>query len=261
MRASEEPPALIFLTLVVLSAVIPIVYVFSLPYLAKKHFAEPLCTDDDKKAKVQKGHCSTTGASVSGYISNAHATGGMAAAFFPAQMLMWVNALFKQYSFESMLSLATFQVCFSGFLMCNVTWKREMHYVIVFLFCIAGAIHLSTLLPSKASKDFVYTRWPLILLLGVGISALTGVLTLCVFSFVQPNSLDEWPMLFWKTECIGLSAFVLYVPLLLLLRQRNDIDSVFGLLQSGLQSARDKIASGSARARTSMQAMKTRKQK
>ena len=251
MPATEaaQPPASIFMILVVLSAVIPIAYVFSLPLLAKKKFAEPLCEGEAKEKRKNPG-CSVTGASVSGYISNAHATGGMAATFFPAQMLMWVNAMFKQYSLGSMVSLAVFQVGFSGFLMCNVTWKRTMHYIAVFVFCIAGAVHFSTLLPARQAREVVYTRWPLILLLGVGISALTGVMTLCMFSFVQPNSLDEWPMLFWQTECIGLSAFVLYVPLLMLLRRRSEIDSMLKDLSARFRTVRGAARRGVRRLRT-----------
>jgi hypothetical protein len=200
--------------LVLLTAIVPIVYVLALPYLATQGFAHPRCSS--------KGtNCRGAADSVSGYIATPRATGAMAAAFFPAFTLAWINALYRQYSTMGIVSLGVFHVAFSAFLVCTVDWVPSWHYLTVLVFCIAACVHFVAM---GQSPDSMYSPWPVRAVIFTGAAAFgsLGVQSF-VSRYLSTELFPNHPKVFWAVEVIGLSAFVLYVPMLLLMQQKREI--------------------------------------
>lgn len=200
--------------LVLLTAVIPVTYVLALPYLATVDFAHPRCRPNGTD-------CRATADSVSGYIATPRATGAMAATFFPAFTLAWINALYRQYSAMGIVSLGVFHVAFSAFLVCTVDWVPDVHYLTVLIFCVAACVHFVAL---GRSQESMYSPWPVRAVIFTGAAAF-GSLGVQSFTsqYLSAELFPNYPKVFWAVEVVGLSAFVLYVPMLLLMQQKRAI--------------------------------------
>ena len=164
-----------------------IVYVWSLPTLAKIGFAEPHAT------------------SISGFIANAQATGAMAAVSFAPLTLMWsyqnykIAKLFITKKHINILetSLSFYQIFYSMFLVCSENYTPKMlHITSVICFSLSFIIHgwltVKYLRPNKLS----------IIVLSIGTSSFVLLL------FVE----NMW---FWAVECISYSCMLLYTPIMM----------------------------------------------
>lgn len=221
----------------ILSAVIPIAYVLALPPLSRRpySFAEVPCPETKEDEEGKPLPCYET--TISKYISNAHATGAMAAVFFPAQMLLWYNTLMHQFRTPVVLSLLLFQIGFSAFLACNVTWKPHLHTIFVNIFALAGIVHFVTLLPQA---KMLYIHWPLMISMALGAASFAGMILLSTFhkqiQKKRPNIYSRIPSIYWALEVCGLAAMVTYVPLLMLLRDKRTMFTLQRTVQSVLRT-------------------------
>ena len=160
--------------------VICFLYNFCLPLLAKINFAEP------------------GSESVSAFISNAHATGAMAAlSYVPFSIIQeYQNYYINKISNKRVLvySQWSFFFFYGMFLTCTVNYLPVLHTFAVSTFGISFIVHsilvLKYVLYSKISRIF---------------------LTCGIFSFV--SLLFVKGMNFWLFECIGFACMVLFTPL------------------------------------------------
>ena len=149
------------------------------------------------------------GASVSDYIANPQATGGMAAVeFWPCMFLYlpnrWVDGL------GAYVSLLMFQIFFGFFLMNPVTLGFCTHLSVVMIFCVAGMVHmfimgahLNLLTPWRARVCSICRTGAILGLLGV---IFTG--NVCLYSsWIGANA----PFFFWFCESLGLSSMSMFV--------------------------------------------------
>ena len=149
------------------------------------------------------------GASVSDYIANAQATGGMAACeFWPCMFLYLPNRWVD--SPGAYISLIIFQVFFGLFLMNPVTSGLCMHTLVVGIFCNAGLAHMFIMgfhldrLPSWRARACKIFRVGAIL--GFARVIFTGMVCL-ISSWIGANA----PFFFWFCESLGLSSMSLFV--------------------------------------------------
>lgn len=161
-------------------------YVWSLPLLATLGFAEKGAT------------------SISGFIANPPATGAMAAVSFIPLTLMWEyqDAIIETYVLKPIqrnalyASLSTFQLFYGTFLICTKNYAPMwLHQTVVALFGTSFAIH------GLVTTISMHTSWAAVGVLSTGIVA-----SVCLI-WVKG-------MLFWMFECIGMSAMILYTPVL-----------------------------------------------
>ena len=140
---------------------LPVIYIWSLPYLANLDFAKP---GPDP---------SGIGYSISSYISNAQATGLMAACFYYPCIQMWSDYSLLNYikNLEmqkkitqhtvSFTSLVVFQTNFGLFLSFPVDKFGLLHAMTVVTFSTSGLIHYYYLIKigniSKLGKIPLYT--------------------------------------------------------------------------------------------------------
>jgi len=193
MAPTFTPPDAVRIFAIV-SFIAPAVYIWTLPWLAKRNdFVEPY---DDEKFDFP---------SISAYITNAHATGAMAAAFIPSLIMMWVNALYNNFRMVTIVSLIVFQIGFSAFLMLNVDWKPNLHAAAVTVMSLAAAVHTYSMFTG------VTDNVALTVTLGVGTlaSVFVGAVALLGPRFTKKKNY------FYLAEAIGLTAVCAYVPIMM----------------------------------------------
>ena len=169
-----------------------IVYVWSLPFLAVIGFAEPDST------------------SISSFISNAPATGAMAAISFMPLTLMWeyqdIVITYKKNQKgknELYYSIMLFQFFYGAFLTCTVCCvPMWLHSTTVIIFGTSFLIHCAYIL------KYIEPTYGGTCTLVIGVSAFISLL------FVQ----NMW---FWAMECIGFSSMLLFTPIELYLISKN----------------------------------------
>merc|ERR1712135_256599 len=122
---------------------LPVVYVLSLPKLAKTGFANE-CKDFPD--------CYGTGPSVSSFICTPQATGAMAATFFYPSLNMWLNAEYVRSEPFVYPTLVAFQLCFGLFLTLPVESVPDLHAFAVNFFCLFGLCHYASLLRRCARR-------------------------------------------------------------------------------------------------------------
>eukprot|EP00930_Biecheleria_cincta_P090432 TRINITY_DN79810_c0_g1_i1.p1 TRINITY_DN79810_c0_g1~~TRINITY_DN79810_c0_g1_i1.p1 ORF type:complete len:244 (+),score=9.75 TRINITY_DN79810_c0_g1_i1:43-774(+) len=176
---------------------LPILYVWCLPFLGKLGFAH-LCTDFPR--------CDSTGASVSDFISNDHATGAMAALFFYPNLFLWKNALHVRDTYVYR-TLGTYQASFGLFLACPVTEVPNLHGMAVCLFCITGLAHNNKMLKHCEGQTKLLCQR----LLKIAMMAFVVIFLLVWVARFDENLLpDNCPYCFWISECVGLSSMIIF---------------------------------------------------
>tara|TARA_A100001015_G_scaffold299798_1_gene384341 strand:+ start:1435 stop:2028 length:594 start_codon:yes stop_codon:yes gene_type:complete len=160
-----------------------ILYIWSLPYLARIGFAEKGAT------------------SISEFIANAHATGALAALSFTPLTLMWeyqdirvVTVCTEKGKEVLYYTLVAYQWFYGGFLVCTVNYvPMWLHTLTVVMFCITFVIHsLVTMYYTNPTK---YGQLELII----------GILACVCMPFSSGLG-------FWACECIGYSMIMLFTP-------------------------------------------------
>lgn len=182
----------------IVGTVIPVVYLWSLPLLAKLGFANT-CPGFPK--------CDHEGVSVSRYIDNTHGTGAMAAVFFFPSLHLWLNA--EQVSEGSLVypTLFLFQLGFGMFLICPISLDPNLHPWAVCLFCVSALVHYGVVLKHCAGSRLKYCR----ALLCVAIFAFAGVFILTCIASAYPTVLpNNCPWLFYIMEATGLSTMAVF---------------------------------------------------
>ena len=189
--------------------ILPVIYIWSLPYLASSGFAKP---GPDPLG---------IGYSISSYISNAQATGMMAACFYYPCIQMWSdNGLLNyveamnnddvklqkksQYTI-SFCSLFIFQMNFGLFLAFPVDKFNSLHGFTVATFSTTGLLHYYYLIKigdkfggiSKIGKIPLYT------------SSIAFALILAMSGLKSLFPGLSYGHLFWAVECIALSGMSL----------------------------------------------------
>jgi len=188
-----------------------VVYVWALPALSEHGFANR-CEGWPK--------CDCTGASVSNFISNPHATGAMAGCFFYPCLHMWQNALEVRGAWHVKPTLVMFQACFGLFLTCPVTEVSTLHAMSVASFCVASFMHFGALLRHCSAERHRYCK----VLLMVSILSFTGVFCLVLISRRDKQFLpDHCPMLFYTTEAVGLTSQAIFPMLWSQERRKTDM--------------------------------------
>jgi len=177
-----------------------IVYVWSLPYLAKIGFAEP------------GQH------SISGFIANPPATGAMAAVSFMPLCLMWEfqDIVISQQQItvhhpKLYSSLVMYQFFYGSFLTCTENYAPDwLHATTVILFGCAFMFH------NLMSSYYIYSNKYSSLALGIGLSAF--------ISMIWVNG-----MAFWAVECIAMTSMILFTPIQWYGYHNKKIDNYEGL--------------------------------
>ena len=184
-----------------LISLIIIIYIWLLPLLSKIGFAVPNQN------------------SVSGFISNAPATGAMASLSYVPLYLMkeYQNYIIDAYCNDTdaqiaSISLTFFQFFYGLFLICTFHYTPDVvHFSVVFLFGVSFIIHsyvvVKYLQPSNVSMVIL----------------LVGCTSFLVTPFTYSNGL--W---LWFVECIGLTCMFLFTPVeWLLLEKDTKLDSSY----------------------------------
>ncbi len=172
--------------------VLPVAYTWSLPLLASVGFAVPF-----SPAKFPRR-------SISAYMSNARATGAMAAVMMPSFIMMWVNVLNFYYTKAIVASLALFQVGFSVMLVFTVTWNLRVHKFGVLLMSIGAFLYCFSMIKS-ARQHIAQTALLIVAIVCFGFMVLVAALNL-----KQMAGLERY---FYVAEVTGLAAIVANVPL------------------------------------------------
>lgn len=200
-------------------ALTAVIYVWVLPFLQTIGWAHTCETVTVEGVVWEYPHCaswvdcmntwSEGGASVSSYIANPQATGGMAAVeFWPCMFLYlpnrWVDSL------GAYVSLLMFQIFFGLFLMNPVTRGFCTHLSVVMIFCVAGMVHmfimgahLNLLTPWRAAVCRICRVGAILGFLGVIFTSNVVLLT----SWIGANA----PFFFWFCESLGLSSWSMFV--------------------------------------------------
>ena len=178
----KDKPIKLNLSRIISSGAI-ILYIWSLPYLARIGFAEKGAT------------------SISEFIANAHATGALAALSFTPLTLMWeyqdirvVTVCTEKGKEVLYYTLVAYQWFYGGFLVCTVNYvPMWLHTLTVVMFCITFVIHsLVTMYYTNPTK---YGQLELII----------GILACVCMPFSSGLG-------FWACECIGYSMIMLFTP-------------------------------------------------
>lgn len=169
---------------------LPIVYIWSLPLLAKLEFARPFYLKKNE-LMYDKDKPST---SISSFISNPQATGAMAVLTYYPLVIMSKYQL-ENKNIESSFSLYLFQIFYGAFLICSISYVPSiLHSLVVIIFCLSFLFH-SYIVITKIQPNTI-TK---ILLIVSGFS---------LVALIKAEGL--W---YWGFECIGLSAMVLFTPI------------------------------------------------
>ena len=183
----DDKPIKLNLSRIISSGAI-ILYIWSLPYLARIGFAEKDET------------------SISGFIANAHATGALASLSFTPLTLMWeyqdirvVTVCTGKGKEILYYTLVAYQRFYGGFLVCTVNYvPMWLHTLTVVMFCTAFVIHSVMTMhytkPTKAGQ----------------IELIIGILACACMPFSSGLG-------FWVCECIGYSMIMLFTPTEILL--------------------------------------------
>ena len=191
-----------------------VLYVWSLPLLAKIGFSEPNST------------------SISGYIANPPATGAMGAVSFIPLTIIWEyqdiiieNTIIRKctivwFSNSIYYSTVVFQISYGLFLICTYGFvKNWIHTISVLSFCVSFSIH------ALLSMIYSYSSFMTKVILGMGLSACLGLVTFMV--------LDVSNIWFWVLECVGISAMFIFTPIEWLSIKKNIDDDDCYIKQGG----------------------------
>lgn len=199
----------------ILSCLVPILYVWSMPILSSHDFATDGC------GRVNGVPCAL-GHTLSNYIETPQATGAMAGAFSPAVALLWA-VFYRSSSRLGRLLLMTSTTGFFLFLSTPVTKYKHLHVLSVWVMTVGFAtFYLHTFLTAGIAPPKL--AW---LMLAVSITSM--VLTLTVV-FLQKLTVEyahaeeahgcgllnlcKHRGAIWFLECAGLTSFVLILPVL-----------------------------------------------
>eukprot|EP00747_Dinoflagellata_sp_TGD_P215059 gnl/TRDRNA2_/TRDRNA2_87818_c0_seq2.p1 gnl/TRDRNA2_/TRDRNA2_87818_c0~~gnl/TRDRNA2_/TRDRNA2_87818_c0_seq2.p1 ORF type:complete len:280 (+),score=28.00 gnl/TRDRNA2_/TRDRNA2_87818_c0_seq2:56-895(+) len=184
----------------VFGTLLPVVYVWSLPLLARIGFAS-MCPG---YPRCQDAH---VGASVSRFIANTQATGAMAACFFYPSMHLWINIQYVRHQRGVKHTLAVFQACFGLFLICPVTVVPSLHAAAVCTFCTAALVHYGVVLGHCASSRM----YCCMILLSVAIISFSGVFVLVLIAPLDNDGLKRHaPLLFYVFESCGMTTMATF---------------------------------------------------
>jgi hypothetical protein len=176
------------LILIWFAALVAVTYTWSLPWLATIGFSEKGAT------------------SISGFISNAHATGGMAvvSAIPLYTIVQYQSSIGSEVPYVTWLWITQrlFLLCYGAFLVCTVTWVPLIHSLVVGTFCVAFILH--SFLVLKCVEPCLLGK--IVLMFGC----------LAFISLLFVNGL--W---FWAMECVGFGAMVTFTPIEYLVRRRR----------------------------------------
>lgn len=191
---------------------LPVLYIWALPILADAGFAH----------KCRRWpRCKNTGASVSDFIANTHATGAMAAVFFFPAMHLWLNVqAIRDRDTCAMPTLIIFQICFGFFLVCPVSEVPRLHGMAVLAFCTAGVVH-NVIALRYCSR---HRQCQCQALLCVALLAFAAVFLLVIISRLDPTFIPEkCPMIFYFCEAVGLSSMAVF-PMLWYVETQNALE-------------------------------------
>ena len=200
------------------STIIPIVYIWSTPYLASKG----ICL---------KGRSPTLGHSLSRFISTPQATGMMAFFFFGLSNLMISKRFLKAFqqnksnkndqSFDGFMLLHNknqiqkkifiisgyiYEINFGLFLCFPTIWMPQIHGTVVCIFVFSAYIHMALLQMSPNIKHFYKIQ--LLFLNILGTFSILGLIITKILIFYE----QKIPIyLFWSLECAGLSCLLLFM--------------------------------------------------
>lgn len=180
------------------SAILVVVYLWSLPVLAEIGFAH--------KCPNYPG-CDQLGMSVSNFISTPQATGAMGAIFFYPTLQCWLNFQYVRRHRMLHSTLVVFQIFFGIFLMCPVTEVPKYHGVAVGLFCISALVHYGVLMRYCTTARL----WHCQVLILIASFCFAMVLALVMISRFNKTVLrSNVPELFYVMESSGLSAMAVF---------------------------------------------------
>jgi hypothetical protein len=173
-----------------------VMYIWTLPVLSKIGFAE--------KNEI----------SISGFISNAQATGAMSVlSYSPINLIseyqldMVDNLNDEDIKNILLFTLSTFKMCYGLFLICTYHYvPYYVHFLVTFGFCLSFIIHSFFFL--KYLKPSIITS----IILKIGI-----------FSFILMPFCFNSGLFLWFIECIGLTCLFLFTPVELILMD-NDFE-------------------------------------
>lgn len=189
----------------VVACVLPTAYLWSLPLLARAGFAE-------------RGPDPTgVGKSVSHYISNAPATGLLAATFQWPIMQLWErhgiayleatcssrDSAAERLAVRAFGSLVCMLVAFGGFVTFTVSWQPRVHVFFVTVMCLSGLVHFHLLLRLGAARGGfgAGAAAPLVL----GFAGFGAVICCVAFTKLFGGNAGYG---FWVSESLGLTGMV-----------------------------------------------------
>ena len=230
--------------LLVISAVVPILYIWSLPLLSKIGYTQSTCTGpaakrthgcaarcDDAEAQYRENPGSpkplfVCGDSISNFIATPQANGAMALAFSLPIGVMWLHATSYNKSgihFKNKPHLFAFTVSFLLFLCFPVTFNDNLHIASV------GALQLATTAlfvreytGGRRTKNPAYHHdkslaRKLMTIIILGMLSSTVLMCMLLYSRHTNELIETVPRwFFWAMECVALTAVVIYTPLLMM---------------------------------------------
>ena len=188
------------------ACVLPTLYLWTLPLLARAGFA------------VRGPDPTGVGKSVSHYISSAPATGLLAASFQWPIMQLWErhgiaylerhcgsggDATTEKLAVRSFASLVAMLVGFGGFVTFTVTWQERLHNFFVCLMCVGGLYHFRCLL--RLGEDRGGFSGAVALPLFAGFFGFGAVLAMVAGKHVAGVN---WGYAFWAAESLGLTGII-----------------------------------------------------
>mmetsp|Transcript_107603 Transcript_107603/g.332329 ORF Transcript_107603/g.332329 Transcript_107603/m.332329 type:complete len:247 (+) Transcript_107603:131-871(+) len=203
---------------------LPVAYVWALPLLSTIGWAHK-CPHWPR--------CWSTGASVSDFIANTHATGAMAAVFFFPSMHLWLNVQHIRHHRCVLPTLVVFQVCFGLFLMCPVSEVPSLHGWAVLVFCTSALVHYGIIL--RFCAEHRYRQCQVTLCIAIASFALIFLLVV-VSRFDRTLIPTHVPFLFYFCEAVGLSSMAVF-PVLWYIEQRVPTLQSFGVTVDGRELA------------------------
>ena len=206
--------------LILFSVLLPIAYIWSLPFLSGWQIGRKIGETNNKLTTINfaedgcyngiEAECGL-GHSISAYISNPQATGAMAFTFSLPIIVMWK---FKPDGISS-VPLLLFTLFFGLFLICSVTLNIYSHLFTVLVFCFASIIHFSLFYSKLSNKKILFKT--LIILATLSLLSLSALgVYFTIKSGDPPNNKLAHTHWVWLVECIGLTCFILFTPLYLL---------------------------------------------
>lgn len=184
-----------------IGAMLPVVYIWSLPALAYMGFAHkceglPRCKHDQSGGGGQ--------ASVSNFIANPQATGMMAATcVWPIYQMWSIKHHAGRWGFVLIIIFWTF---FGAFLAAPCTKFPMTHNVVVGIFCLCGLIFQS-LLHGHCRKDRLVICT---ICLSIGVASLMGVIVTGIIAMMGEFMSKNLPWMFYSLESTGLTAIAIF---------------------------------------------------